>query len=177
MKTTLCMLALAFALAAPAAAQSTAFRDSLLDRLAGRWVLSGEIEGKATTHDVTAEWVIAHEYLRLHEVSRERDAQGHPAYEGMVFVGVDEKTNEYVCLWLDSTGNSGLANPVIGRAPRGGEELPFVFAFPGGAGAFRTTFAYRRAGDTWQWRMDAEDHGTLQPFARVTLARAKRAAR
>ncbi len=34
--------------------------DSLLERLAGKWVLKGTIAGKETIHDVTAQWVLAH---------------------------------------------------------------------------------------------------------------------
>jgi hypothetical protein len=51
-----------------------------------------------------------------------------------------------------------------------------VFSIPDGS-AFHTTFAYDRATDSWQWRMDAEQKGELQPFARVKLVREARPAR
>jgi hypothetical protein len=70
----------------------------LLDRLAGQWVLQGTIAGKQTTHDVQVGWVLKREYLRLHEISREKDAKGDPAYEAIVFVSWDPKTQEYICL-------------------------------------------------------------------------------
>ncbi|HEX9105800.1 MAG TPA: hypothetical protein VF832_01195, partial [Longimicrobiales bacterium] len=78
-------------LALPAAAQqpSSARPDSLLEHMAGRWVLSGTIDRQQATHDVVAEWVLGHEYLRLSEVSRERAAAGGPAYEAIVFLGID----------------------------------------------------------------------------------------
>ena len=132
--------------AGTALAQQTAFRDSLLDRLAGRWVMQGTIAEGRTTHDVTAEWVLAHQYLRIHEVSREKDAKGAAAYEAMVFIGWDPDSSEYACLWLDSTGGGGLSAPVIGHAKRGGDEIPFVFRSPDGS-AFHTTFAYDRTTD------------------------------
>jgi hypothetical protein len=64
-------------------------RTELLERLVGRWILSGTIAGKKTTHDVSAEWVLNHGYLRLHEVAREKDTAGAPAYEAIIFVSMD----------------------------------------------------------------------------------------
>jgi len=72
--------------ASTAAAQGARPPDELLDRMAGRWILEGTIAGKATTHDVDASRVLNGQYLQLHEVSRERDAQGRPAYEAFVYL-------------------------------------------------------------------------------------------
>src|SRR5438105_11336806 len=58
--------------------------DSLFDRLVGRWVLHGTIARQQTTHDVTFAWMLGREYVRMHEVSRERAANGSPAYEAIV---------------------------------------------------------------------------------------------
>jgi len=59
--------------------QQSTFHDQLLDHLTGTWVLQGTIMGKETTHDVAAEWVLGHQYVRIHEVSREKNSQGLPA--------------------------------------------------------------------------------------------------
>ena len=56
----------------------------LLNRLAGDWVLEGILGGKQVTHDVTAEWILNHEYLRLHEVSRDRTKSGDATYEAII---------------------------------------------------------------------------------------------
>jgi hypothetical protein len=53
----------------------------LLNHLAGNWVLEGVLGKSQVTHDITAEWILNHEYLRLHEVSREKNKNGDPAYE------------------------------------------------------------------------------------------------
>lgn len=149
------------------AAQQPAFHDALLDHLAGSWVLQGTVTGKQTTHDVTAEWVLAHQYLRVNEVSREKKDNGEPAYQAMVFIGWDEKASQYVCFWLDNYG--GAFDSTIGHAKRDGDEIAFLFRYP--EGPFHTTFAYDPKTDTWQWRMDAEDKGVLKPFSRVKLTR------
>ncbi len=151
-------------------AQVPSFQDPLLDHLVGTWVLRGTIGGSETTHDIDAEWVLGHQYVRLHEVSREKDAQGRPAYEAIVFIGWDEPSSGYACLWLDSTGGGGLKGEAIGHAKRSGDEIPFLFR-AGDGSLFHTTFVYCAELDVWDWLMDGEDGGKLQPFARVRLTR------
>jgi hypothetical protein len=156
--------------AGAARADQPAWQDSLLDRFAGCWVLSGEIEGQQTTHDVTAEWVLVHHYLRIHEVSRERDAHGQPQYEAIITIGADGAPGRSACLWLDSTASGGLMDPPIGHARRAGDEIPFVFVLPDSS-TFHTTFAYERASDTWRWNMDAVKKGETRSFARLRMTR------
>ena len=151
-----------------AAAETARPPDELLDRLAGRWILEGTIAGKTTTHDVDASRVLNGQYVQLHEVSREQDAQGRPAYEAFVYLTWEPSRGEYSCLWLDSTSNAGLSNGVVGRAQPSGDELRLLFKSTDGS-IFHTTFAYDRKADTWQWRMDGEEKGQLAPFARVVL--------
>ncbi len=141
--------------------------DELLDRLVGTWVLEGTIGGKATTHDVTAEWVLNHQFVRVHEVSREKDEKGQPAYEAMVFLGRDESTKEHVAIWIDIWG--GASDATIGRGHRNGDEIPFLFE--DAKSRFHNVFAYARATDTWTWKMDSEEKGKLVPFARLVLKR------
>jgi hypothetical protein len=145
----------------------------LIDRLVGTWVLSGTIDGKQTTHDVEARWVLNHGYVRIHEVSRERDAAGAPEYEATVFISVDEKSGEYTALWLDSTGNGGLSATGFGHARPTASTIPFRFETQGGT--FHNTFLYFPKTDSWQWNLDDESGGVLRPFARVTLLRAQTA--
>ena len=150
------------------AQEQPAFRDSLLDRLAGHWVLTGTITGQATTHDVTAEWVLGHQYLHLREVSRERNAGGAPAYEADAYIGRDATTHEYTCIWLDIYG--ALDSHSVGASARARDSLQFAF-HAGDGSTFITMFAYNRAGDSWTMNMDAGTPGKMSPFARTTLTR------
>jgi hypothetical protein len=78
-------------------------QDSFLDHLVGKWVLRGELAHKQTTHDILAEWVLGHQYVRLHEISRETKTNGQPAYEAIVLlVGTRRHVNTPV---------SGLIRP------------------------------------------------------------------
>ncbi|HTP69404.1 MAG TPA: hypothetical protein VMJ35_10915 [Dongiaceae bacterium] len=144
----------------------------LLDHLAGQWVLQGTIAGKQTTHDVQANWVLKREYLRLHESSREKDSKGDPAYEAIVFIGWDAQTQQYACLWLDSTAGGGLSAPGIAHGKRSGDSIPFLFTLSA-SDSIRNTFVYDRRADTWKWLIDNETNGKSQRFADVNLSRAR----
>jgi hypothetical protein len=152
-----------------ASAQEANFQDALLDRFVGDWVLTGVIAGGEATHDISAEWILGHQYLQFHELSRETVEGGVPAYEATVTIGWDEPANRYICMWLDSTGGGGLASGVFGYAEPSDDKLAFIFADDDGR--FHTTFAYDRDKDVWHSTMDAEKDGQLKPFARVTLVR------
>ena len=152
-------------------AQPTTFKDSFLDRLVGNWVLRGELAHKQTTHDVAAEWVLGHQYVRLHEISRESNTNRQPAYEAIVFIGWDQEAGEYACLWLDSTSTSAFQSEGVGRAKRSGEDIPFVFKDDKRLVSFRNTFSYDKKADAWNWRLDNVHDGKDVPFGRVRLTR------
>jgi hypothetical protein len=144
--------------------------DSLFPRLTGHWVLRGTIARQQTTHDVTFDWLLGHEYLQMHEISREKDAKGGPAYEAVVLFARDPKTGAYACLWLDNTGVSAFDPAGVGRGSVAGDSVPFLFRYTA-TDRFHTTFVYDRAKDSWQWHMDNDSAGVRRPFARVTLTR------
>ena len=173
MKISLATLALLFALSLPSVAQQQpqppARQDAFLNQMTGHWVLTGQIAGRQTTHDVDVDWVLNREYIRLHEVSREESSSGSPAYEAIVFIGWDADAREYTLLWLDTTSGAGLNSPVIGRGQFSGDRIAFLFKSR--QGDFHTTFAYDKSSGTWKWIMDGEENGKLSPFARVTLTR------
>jgi hypothetical protein len=125
-------------------AEPPAGDDPWLSRLVGHWVLEGRIAGKDTTHDVDAEWVLNHLYVRLHEVSREKDSSGQAAYEAIVYVTWYAAAGEYAVLWLDTTASGGFSPD---------------------------SFVYDPASRTWAWVMDNVDRGVPKPFGRVKLTR------
>jgi hypothetical protein len=175
-KRLLLLLGLCAATARAAGPDPRAGDDPWLSRLIGQWVLEGRIAGKDTTHDVDAEWVLNHLYVRLHEVSREKDSRGRPAYEAIVYVTWYPAAGEYAAMWLDSTGSGGFAAEGTGHAKPEGKSLPFVFKDAKDRVTFRNTFAYDATSDTWAWLMDNVDEGVARPFGRVKLSRRGRAA-
>ena len=146
-------------------------KDPLLERLVGNWVLRGTIARKQTTHDVVAEWFLDHQYLRIHEISREKNEKGHALYEAVVLIGWDEVALEYQCLWLDSTGGGGLTAQGIAQGKRSGDAIPFLFRERDGSISFNNTFSYDKVNDSWSWQMDNVQKGKAVPFGRVKLTR------
>jgi hypothetical protein len=144
----------------------------LLDHLEGNLILKGAIAGKPTTHDVWAHWILHREYLELHEVSREKDSNGDPAYEAVILVSWDQKANQFACLWLDSTAGGALTSPVTCRAKPSGDTIPFIFTISS-ADEIHTSFTYHRSSDTWRWTIDNVEKGKPERFADVELSRVR----
>ena len=163
------LMPLVFLAAMPVAAQGLP-ADSLFHRLIGSWVLRGTIAGQQTTHDVTFQWILGRGYVQMHEVSRERAADGSPAYEAVVMFGRDPRSGEYACLWMDNTSANAFDPEGFGRGRVAGDSIPFFFRYTATT-SFHTTFVYDRAKDAWQWHTDNDSSGVRRPFARVTLTR------
>lgn len=144
--------------------------DSVFDRLVGQWVMTGTISRQPVTHDVTFEWMLGREYVRMHEVSRERNADGSRAYEAVVLFGRDPTSGEYAALWMDNTAASAFDPAGIGHGSVTGDSIPFLFRYTATT-SFHNTFVYDRAHDTWQMRMDNDSAGVRRPFARLSLTR------
>ena len=171
MRHALAVIVILCVLACSSVCQAGPITDPVLERLAGTWVLRGTIAGKQTTHDVVADWVLDHEYLRLHETSREKDDEGRARYEAIVLIGWDEAASEFQCLWLDTTGGGGLTAQGIGHGKRSGESIPFLFRERDGSVSFNNTFSYDKANDSWTWHMDNVQNGKPVAFGLVTLTR------
>lgn len=141
----------------------------LLNRMVGDWVLEGVIAGETSTHDVNAAWVLQHNYVRITEVSRERDAAGRPQYEAVIYIGWLDSAGRVVCYWFD---NTEVATPgVTCSAAQAGDTIPFEFRDVQGGLIFFNTFTYDRNADTWQWNLENLRGEERETFGLVTLRR------
>jgi hypothetical protein len=156
--------ALAIFMSVAARAQQPTSKDALLDHLAGSWILEGTIADEEAIHDVTAEWILDYQYLRIHEVSRDTQPDGRPAYEANFFIGWDPGAKQYACVWLDTSGR--ISSDSIANAKRNGDEISFIFKDKDGV--LHLTFAYNAQTDSWEWRLESGLNSD-DPFARVTL--------
>jgi hypothetical protein len=143
-------------------AQQPDLVDPLLDQMTGTWVLTGTIGKATTTHSVRADWVLNHQFLQIHETSRD--------YEALVLIGWDLPHNRYIAYWMDVFGG-GFS--LRGYAPKAGSSIPIVFESTDGR--FFTTFDYDKATDTWRWTLDNERNGRREPFARLSMTRERQA--
>jgi hypothetical protein len=164
------VVAVLLLLSLPAVAEQQGFESELLDHMAGNWVVSGTIGGNEVTHDLVAGWVLGHQYLRFHEVAREVDNEGVPAYEAIVFIGWNESIRRYTCLWLDVTGSGARFPEGTGYAKPAIDELAFVFD-TGDDSVIHTTFAYDRESDIWHWLIEIDRGAKRSTFARLSMTR------
>jgi len=154
-------------LALIATAQQSPTQSPLLDHLAGKWLMEGMVGKQQVTHELDAEWVLQHHYLRFHEVSQDKNDKGEPQYDATVFIGWNEKTKRYACVWLDVYG--GLTSESIGVAIPKENELDFVFTNEQGEKSFTNSFIYDSKTNTWENRLDNVVKGEAKPFARFKL--------
>ena len=146
-------------------------RQALMERMVGDWVMTGTIGGDPVTHDVRAGWILGRRYVRLHELARERDENGDPAYEAWIDVAWDPEAAEYVVMWLDNTETTNFEEEGVGHGTPDGDRIPFVWRFADGSG-IRNTWAYDRASDAWTWTIEnVGGSGQSAPFADLRLRR------
>lgn len=142
-----------------------------MQRMAGEWLMQGTIDNQVVTHDIHVDQILNRQYVRIHEVSREKNAAGEPEYEAWVHIAWDKANEEYVVMWLDNTGVTNFSADGVGHGKPDGERIPFIWKLADGSG-IHNTFAYDRASDTWSWQIDNVDKaGKISPFARVILKR------
>ena len=171
MRSALRPFAVLLLIACPVSADDPGRQDAFLDHLVGRWVMTGRIAGDEITHDLEVAWVLNHHYLRIHEVSRERQPDGRPAYEAIVFIGWDAPNERYVCLWLDVTGGGGLDPDDFGYGRLDGSSIPFVWG--DASGGIHNTFHYDTDSDSWRWVIDNVKPEGRANFADVRLHRGR----
>ncbi len=145
--------------------------DTLLDHMTGKWLLKGTIAGANIEHDITAAWVLGHQYMELKETSRGKQADGTPSYDAIVFITLDNTRNQYDCLWLDNTSNKGLSNGIIAHAEVTANKIPLLFKLNNNS-YFHTTLSYSASTDTWHWQMYSDDNGKTETFADATMTKA-----
>jgi hypothetical protein len=154
--------------AAPRAEEKHEF---LMERMTGDWVMQGKIDNAEVTNDVYVERILNRQYVRIHQISREKDAAGDPTYDAWIHIAWDKKNAEYVVMWLDNTGVTNFSADGVGHGKPDGDRIPFIWKLADGSG-IHNTFAYARDSDTWSWEIDNLDKsGKSLPFARVTLKR------
>ena len=140
------------------------FKDELLENLVGDWKLTRQIRGRMAQNTVQVEWVLNHQFLRIHM----RDVATPAQYEAMVFVGYDNASGRYVVHWIDVFG--GRFSETLGYGKRDGNSIKFVFEYPDGP--FHNTFTWNAAGKTWTFLMEQKNkEGKWTTFATDTLRR------
>lgn len=141
------------------------FKDELLENLVGDWKLTRQIRGQTVQNTVNVEWVLNHQFLRLHM----KDVATPAQYEAMVFVGYDNASDRYVVHWIDIFG--GRFSETLGYGKREGNSIKFVFEYPDGP--FYNTFTWNAADKSWTFLAEHKNkEGKWTTFASDKLHRA-----
>jgi hypothetical protein len=153
----------------PLPAQSaTEWRDPLVDRMAGTWKLEGQVMGRDAHHEVHADWVLNHQFLRLQEKTAGSAPNSERTYEAIWFLGYDPISERYVLHLMDVLG--ARYSEILGYGVREGNQIRFVFEYADGP--FHTTYRWNQENDTWEWLMEQKDKkGGWVPFAHLKLTR------
>lgn len=171
MKAAILLLLLVVLIALPSVAQgpSPAKKDDLLDHMAGSWVLEGTVMGAAAHHDVTVEWVLNRQFLRICEKTSSTAPASEKRYEAIWFIGYDSVSERYVAHLLDVFG--ARFSETLGYGTRDGNAIRFVFEYPDGP--FHTAYQWSPQHDSWQWLLEQKDKdGQWTTFADLKLTRA-----
>ncbi len=144
------------------------WRDSLVDRMAGTWKLEGHIMGREAHHQVLADWVLSHQFLRIQEKTSAGAPGTERPYEALWYLGYDSVSERYVLHLVDVFG--ARFSETLGYGTRDGNRIRFVFEYPDGP--FHTTYSWNPADNTWEWLMEQKDkNGKWTPFGELKLTR------
>jgi len=158
-----------FANGSNARAQQPPLASSLLDHLAGTWVMRYTQNGAHQIDDMTAQWVVVHHYLQIHEISRRKTAAGAPQYEALIHIGKNPQPAQYAIEWLDTFG--GMNETSTGYAAVEANRMRFLFYDKSGKLDFINDMTYDAKSDSWTWNLQNVDHGKAKPFLVIGLTR------
>jgi hypothetical protein len=140
------------------------FKDELVENLVGDWKLTRQIRGQTVQNTLKVEWVLNHQFLRLHM----KDVATPAQYEAMIFLGYDNASDRYVVHWIDIFG--GRFSETLGYGKRDGNSIKFIFEYPDGP--FHNTFTWNPAEKTWTFLMEHKNkEGKWTTFATDTVRR------
>jgi hypothetical protein len=162
----------ALLLSVPIAAQApAAWQDDLVRHLAGSWKLEGDVMGNAAHHDVQADWVLNHQFLRIQEKTAANAPATESRYDSIWYLGYDSISERYVLHLMDTFG--ARFSETLGYGTRDGNQIRFVFEYPDGP--FHNTYRWNAKENSWQWLMEQKNKdGKWVPFANLKLTRAER---
>ena len=138
-------------------AQPPPLQDPVLDNFAGEWWVErnmGKRGVKQTT--VHCEWVLNHQFIRLHYGTAGADGD----YEAFVFIGFDEASKNYVCLWVDVFGGAAAE---VGRGALDDTLHSLEFKF--GKGELTNKFTFDPQTKTWTSLIRQIEKGQWVTFA------------
>jgi hypothetical protein len=142
------------------------WRDNFVDRLVGTWKVEGQVLGREAHHQVHAEWVLNHQFLRIEEKTSADAPKTESPYDALWFLGYDDVSERYVLHLMDVFG--ARYSETLGYGTRDANQMRFIFEYPDGP--FHTTFRWNPDKDTWEWLLEQKGQdGKWNVFADLTF--------
>jgi hypothetical protein len=162
-------LLLTVLLSLPVMAQAPAdWADGFVGNLAGSWKLGGKVGSSEAHHDVEADWVLNHQFLRIKETTSATAPAGERGYDSIWYLGYDPISERYVLHLMDTFG--ARFSETLGYGTRDGNQIKFVFEYPDGP--FHNTYLWNADEKSWPWLMEQKDKdGKWVPFANLKLTK------
>ena len=88
--------------------------DDLLNKLIGRWSLTGKMGDTALYQEVNTKWALQDLFVEMRLSPIRVGESGNPDYEALYLVGHDKKTSKYVLHLFDTFGVTSKPVPGIG---------------------------------------------------------------
>jgi hypothetical protein len=146
------------------AVQQPPLQSDLLDQLAGGF-WEGTNPSQSVRERVDAEWVLNHQFLRIHR----KQVEG--SVESVEHIGFDTVIQRYVDIRLDNFSAHGAEFPGYGQ--RTGDTLEFRFEYP--TAPIRVTWSWDAKEKTWQILTERKNprdpKGNWAVLSTVTLRR------
>jgi len=128
------------------------FYDDLLDHFVGKWDVSATVYGQKFTLDRDAEWVLSHQYLRIHETSREVIPWLKVPFERILYIGYNHGSRRYIVYELTVHGADVPHAPEgLYYAERSGNELKMVLT-KGSEVVSNARFIWEPASGSWDFQ-------------------------
>ncbi len=140
---------------------------AFLDKLMGKWELSGNMGAVPLKQSVEAKWILGELFVQMYFASTLPPPEGQKPYEAIYHIGYNAKDDRYVLHLLDTFGVALVSIPGIGQ--REGNSIPFVFAYA--TGPFTNRFVYDAAADSWTFEQSQIRDGQAHTFATKRMTR------
>ena len=117
------------------------FNDTLLDKLTGHWIATGNVGSDKVVYNFSVQWVLNHQFLEITFA----DTATKPEYTAKVFIGYDCQKDKYIIHWIDNFG--GAFSETLGYGTKKDKSIEMLFDYP--VGQLTNTFSYDKKDDQW----------------------------
>jgi hypothetical protein len=166
-------LALVFTLCASSSfAQSggpRALEDDFLDRLIGKWVVTGTTHDLPVPQSMQIDWVLNHQFVRIDQKMTENRPGWNIPYEALHFIGYDRLQKRYV---LHALTVAGVSGPSVAYGSLQGDVMKFEAK--DGQRSVDMQLIWRAESGTWRFVWGSQPTGgEWQAVTDLVLTRAK----